>query len=87
VKSCQPKAAALQGRAITTIEALEQHGRLYLVQQAFVDRKDLPPAGAGETPIVGVAPAIGNAIFDATGLRIRSLPLVPRGLPGATSQL
>jgi isoquinoline 1-oxidoreductase len=42
----------------------------------LLDRKDLPSAGAGETPIVGVAPAIGNAIFDATGIRLRSLPLI-----------
>jgi nicotinate dehydrogenase subunit B len=46
----------------------------------LVDRKDLPSAGAGETPIVGVAPAIGNAIFDATGVRLRAMPLVPKGL-------
>ena len=57
------------------------------IEVVLVDRRDIPSAGAGETPIVGVAPAIGNAIFDATGLRIRSLPLVPRGLPGATSPL
>jgi len=29
---------------------------------------------------VGIAPAIGNAIFDATGVRLRSLPMVPGGL-------
>jgi len=46
----------------------------------LLDRKDLPSAGAGETPIVGIAPAIGNAIFDATGQRIRSMPLAPKGL-------
>jgi nicotinate dehydrogenase subunit B len=46
----------------------------------LLDRKDIPSAGAGETPIVGIAPAIGNAIFDATGQRIRSLPLAPKGL-------
>ncbi|MGO9260401.1 MAG: molybdopterin cofactor-binding domain-containing protein [Bryobacteraceae bacterium] len=46
----------------------------------LLDRKDIPSAGAGETPIVGIAPAIGNAIFDATGQRIRSLPLCPKGL-------
>ena len=45
----------------------------------LLDRKDLPSAGAGETPIVTVAPAIANAIFDATGLRLRALPLVPDG--------
>jgi isoquinoline 1-oxidoreductase len=50
------------------------------IEAILLDRKDLPPAGAGETPIVGLAPAIGNAIFDATGIRLRALPLVPRGL-------
>jgi nicotinate dehydrogenase subunit B len=45
------------------------------IEVVMVDRKDLPSAGAGETPIVGVAPAIGNAIFDATGKRLRGMPL------------
>ena len=56
------------------------------VDVVLLDRRDLPSAGAGETPIVGVAPAIGNAIFSATGMRLRSLPMIPRGLPPATSQ-
>jgi isoquinoline 1-oxidoreductase len=46
----------------------------------LLDRKDLPSAGAGETPIIGIAPAIGNAIFAAAGVRLRSLPMVPDGL-------
>jgi isoquinoline 1-oxidoreductase len=46
----------------------------------LLDRKDLPSAGAGETPIVAVAPAVGNAIFQAVGVRLRSLPMVPDGL-------
>jgi isoquinoline 1-oxidoreductase len=50
------------------------------IEAVLIDRKDIPPAGAGETPIVGIAPAIGNAMFDATGIRLRSLPMVPRGL-------
>jgi nicotinate dehydrogenase subunit B len=45
------------------------------IEIVLIDRKDLPPAGAGETPIVTVAPAIANAIFAATGERIRSMPL------------
>jgi isoquinoline 1-oxidoreductase len=52
-----------------------------LLETVLLDRKDLPSAGAGETPIVGVAPAIGNAIFQATSTRIRSLPMAPNGLP------
>jgi isoquinoline 1-oxidoreductase len=50
------------------------------IDVVLLDRKDLPSAGAGETPIVGIAPAIGNAIFQATGIRLRSLPMVPDGL-------
>ncbi len=50
------------------------------IEIVLLDRKDLTPAGAGETPIVGIAPAIGNAIFDATGVRLRSLPLDLRAL-------
>jgi isoquinoline 1-oxidoreductase len=46
----------------------------------LVNRKDLPSAGAGETPIVGLAPAVANAIFSATGVRLRALPLIPNGL-------
>jgi nicotinate dehydrogenase subunit B len=53
------------------------------VEAVLLDRKDLPSAGAGETPIMGVAPAIGNAIFDAAGIRLRGLPLIPNGLPPA----
>ncbi len=41
----------------------------------LLDRPDLPSAGAGEAPIVAVAPAIANAVFDAVGVRLRSMPL------------
>ena len=44
----------------------------------IIDRKDQPSAGAGETPIVGLAPAIGNAIFSATGIRLRALPMLEK---------
>lgn len=50
------------------------------IEVVLVDRKDLPSAGAGETPIVGIAPAVGNAIFDASGVRLRSLPMAPNGV-------
>jgi isoquinoline 1-oxidoreductase len=47
------------------------------IDLVILDRKDLPSAGAGETPIVGIAPAVANAIFNATGDRIRSMPMLP----------
>ena len=50
------------------------------IEVVLVDRKDKPSAGSGETPIVGLAPAVGNAIFQATGVRLRSMPMAPKGL-------
>jgi nicotinate dehydrogenase subunit B len=50
------------------------------LETVLLDRKDIPSVGAGECPMVGLAPAIANAIFDATGTRLRALPLVPNGL-------
>jgi len=53
------------------------------IEAVLLDRKDIPSAGAGETPIMVIAPAVGNAIFDATGVRLNGLPLVPNGLRSA----
>jgi nicotinate dehydrogenase subunit B len=50
------------------------------LEVVLVDRKDLPSSGAGEAPIVGVAPAIRNAISDATGKRLNHLPMLPKGV-------
>jgi isoquinoline 1-oxidoreductase len=50
------------------------------IELVILDRKDLPSAGAGEIAICGPAPAIGNAIFAATGVRLRSMPLAPEGV-------
>jgi nicotinate dehydrogenase subunit B len=49
------------------------------IEVVLVDRKDQPSFGAGETPIVGLAPAVGNAIFDAIGVRLRSMPMLSGG--------
>jgi len=51
-----------------------------VLETVLLDRKDIPSVGAGECPMIGLAPAIANAIFDATGVRLRALPLVPDGL-------
>jgi CO/xanthine dehydrogenase Mo-binding subunit len=41
----------------------------------LLNRPDLDSAGGGETPIIAIAPAIGNAVFQAIGLRVRSMPI------------
>ena len=53
------------------------------LETVLVNRPDLPSAGAGETPIIAVAPAIGNAIFATTGIRLRAMPMIPSGLKSA----
>jgi isoquinoline 1-oxidoreductase len=55
-------------------------GDMPRIEVVLLDRPDLPSEGAGETPIIAVAPAIGNAIFAATGVRLRGLPLAPAGV-------
>jgi nicotinate dehydrogenase subunit B len=47
------------------------------IDVVLVDRKDMPSMGAGETPIMGIAAAIANAVFQGTGVRVRSMPILP----------
>ena len=49
------------------------------IETLLLDRRDLPSVGAGETPIVAIAPAIANAVFHATGRRVRAMPMAPNG--------
>jgi CO/xanthine dehydrogenase Mo-binding subunit len=48
-----------------------------------INRADLPAAGAGEAACRPVAAAIGNAIFDATGIRLRRAPFTPARVKAA----
>ena len=48
-----------------------------------IDRKDVAAMGAGEVLITAVPAAIGNAIFDATGKRMRRLPFTPARVKAA----
>jgi isoquinoline 1-oxidoreductase len=46
------------------------------IEITLIDRRDLEPAGAGETPIIAVAPAIASAFYHASGAPRRQLPLL-----------
>jgi nicotinate dehydrogenase subunit B len=51
-----------------------------VLETVMLNRIDIPSLGAGETPILGIAPAIRNAIHHATGKKLYTLPLIPNGL-------
>ncbi|OFV90592.1 MAG: hypothetical protein A3H28_14805 [Acidobacteria bacterium RIFCSPLOWO2_02_FULL_61_28] len=47
------------------------------VEIALLDRPTLPPYGAGEPATAPVAAALANAVFDAAGVRLRTVPFTP----------
>jgi len=49
----------------------------------LINHPELPPAGAGESSIRPVAAALANAVFDASGVRLRGAPLTPERLKPA----
>ena len=55
------------------------------IEFALIDRPEVAPAGAGEPAMRPVAAAIGNAIFDATGVRLRRVPFTPERVKQALS--
>jgi nicotinate dehydrogenase subunit B len=55
------------------------------VNVVLINHPEIPSSGAGEPSIRPVAAAIGNAIFDATGVRIRRVPFSPERVKAAFS--
>jgi nicotinate dehydrogenase subunit B len=58
-----------------------------IVESVLIDRADAVANGAGETAITIVAAAIGNAIFDATGARIRQVPFTAERVKAALDRV
>ena len=54
-----------------------------VVDIVLINRPDLPPGGAGEPSSRPTAAAIANAVFDATGARVRQIPLTPANVKAA----
>jgi CO/xanthine dehydrogenase Mo-binding subunit len=57
-----------------TYRSLPLGFRIPVMECVLINRTDVPAMGAGETSITLSAAAIGNAIFDATGARLREVP-------------
>ena len=55
------------------------------VDVVLIDHKELPPTGAGEPTVRTVGAAVANAIFDATGVRIRRGPFSPERVKASLS--
>ena len=53
------------------------------IETVLLNRSDVRATGAGETAVTVVAAAIGNAIFDATGARVRQVPFTPERVKAA----
>jgi nicotinate dehydrogenase subunit B len=53
------------------------------IEITLINRSDVPATGAGETAITIVPAVIGNAIFDATGIRLRKVPLTAERVKAA----
>jgi CO/xanthine dehydrogenase Mo-binding subunit len=67
----------------TTYHSLPLGFEVPKVEVVLLNRPDQEATGAGETAITVVAGAIGNAIFDATGARIRQVPITPERVKAA----
>jgi nicotinate dehydrogenase subunit B len=57
------------------------------IETVLINRTNVPATGAGETAVTVVSGAIANAVFDATGARIRQIPLTPERVKAALKQL
>jgi CO/xanthine dehydrogenase Mo-binding subunit len=68
--------------AITSVDWRTYHSLPFgietpVIESVLIDTHGVEAMGAGETAITIVAAAVGNAIFDATGVRIREVPFTP----------
>jgi len=85
---CLGEEVTWDDRKVTSIDWRTYHSatlglHVPVIESVLINRPDKPADGAGETAITIVAAAIGNAIFDATGARIRQVPFTPERVKAA----
>lgn len=69
-----------------TYDSLHMDYEVPAIESIFVAPAGVPALGAGETAITVTPAAIGNAIFDATGVRLRHLPFTPERVRAALAR-
>jgi len=67
----------------TTYDSLDLGFEIPIIDIILMNPRGVPATGAGETAITVVAAAIGNAIFDATGVRLREVPFTAERVKAA----
>ena len=85
---CLGEEVTWDDRKVTSIDWRTYHSATLglsvpAIESVLINRPDKPADGAGETAITLVAAAIGNAIFDATGARLRQVPFTPERVKAA----
>jgi CO/xanthine dehydrogenase Mo-binding subunit len=56
------------------------------IDVVLINRPEVPPTGAGEPSIRVIPAAVANAFFDATGVRLRRVPLTPERVKAALAR-
>lgn len=69
-----------------TYNSLHLDYEIPIIESIFVTPPNVPATGAGETAITVTPAAIGNAIFDATGARLRDVPFTAKRVKAALAQ-
>ena len=88
ISRCLGEEVTWDGGRITSVDWRSYHSlsagfAAPRIEIAIVDRPDEEACGSGETAVTVVAPAIANAIFDATGARLREVPFTPERVKAA----
>jgi CO/xanthine dehydrogenase Mo-binding subunit len=76
-------------RRVTSIDwmsyPIARIGDIPQIEVVIVNRPDVPSTGAGEAATRALAAAVANAVFDATGIRLRRVPFTPQRVKAATA--
>jgi hypothetical protein len=75
----------LNGRAVS-VDSWDPAQPLLYALRGPLDRPDQPLLGAGEAATAPVAAAVANAVFDATGIRLRTAPFTPARVRAALAR-